>query len=87
MRMLNKFILDNIKILEMTGILMRILSFTIVGWLGPNSPFLFVWIFNTIDALILSWCAILKKDRAYSLLNIFWVMVGVVGILRATNVI
>ncbi|MBE0682159.1 MAG: hypothetical protein IH589_09615 [Anaerolineales bacterium] len=64
---------------------MRIFSFSLVSWLGPASPFLFVWIFNTIDAILLSWCAILKKDQAYSLLNIFWILVGVVGILRAGN--
>ena len=66
---------------------MRIISFSLVSWLGSESPFLFVWIFNTIDAIILSWCAILRKDRAYSLLNSFWIFVGVVGILRATGVI
>ncbi|NTW13809.1 MAG: hypothetical protein HGA31_02130 [Candidatus Moranbacteria bacterium] len=62
---------------------MRITSFSIVSWLGPQSPFMFVWIFNTTDAIILSWCSVLKKDHAYSLLNIFWIMVGLVGILRA----
>ena len=66
---------------------MRIISFTLVSWLGPQSPFLFVWIFNTADALLLSWCAILKKDRAYSVLNIFWILVGIIGILRATGAI
>ncbi|OIP49836.1 MAG: hypothetical protein COZ12_00610 [Deltaproteobacteria bacterium CG_4_10_14_3_um_filter_60_8] len=66
---------------------MRIFSFSLVSWLGPASPFLFVWILNTIDAIILSWCAILKKDRAYTFLNVFWIMVGVIGILRAGNII
>lgn len=67
----------------MIGVIMRIVSFTLVSWLGPESPFLFVWIFNTADALLLSWCAILKKDRAYTVLNIFWIMVGIVGIIRS----
>jgi len=87
MKTLNRIILNNIKVLEMIGVVMRIFSFTLVGWLGPRSPFLFVWSFNTIDALLLSWCAILKKDRAYSLLNVFWLMVGVVGILRTIGII
>ena len=69
----------------MTGVLMRIFSFSLVSWHGPQSPFLFVWIFNTTDAVVLSWCAILKKDSAYTMLNVFWIMVGVVGILRAAN--
>lgn len=80
---MNHFILRNIKIFEMIGVIMRIVSFTLVSWLGPESPFLFVWIFNTADALLLSWCAILKKDRAYTVLNIFWIMVGIVGIIRS----
>ena len=69
----------------MTGVLMRIFSFTLVSWLGPKSPFLFVWIFNTSDAIMLSWCSALKKDRAYSLLNFFWIIIGVIGIVRAVN--
>ena len=84
---MNQFILRNIKAFEMIGVIMRIFSFTLVSWLGPDSPFLFVWIFNTMDAILLSWCAILKKDRAYSLLNVFWIIVGIIGILRAIGYI
>ena len=43
---------------------MRIFSFSLVSWLGPASPFLFVWIFNTVDAAMLSWCAARQsRDR------------------------
>lgn len=80
---INRFILQKIRTIEMVGVLMRIFSFSLVSWLGPASPFLFVWVFNTIDAVLLSWCAILKRDAAYSLLNVFWILVGVVGIVRA----
>jgi hypothetical protein len=45
---------------------------------------MFVWAFNTTDAVILSWCSILKKDKAYTLLNVFWIMVGIVGMMRAS---
>ena len=82
---LNPFILRHIRAIEMTGVMMRIFSFTLVSWLGPASPFLFVWSFNTVDAIILAWCAILKKDLAYSFLNVFWIFVGIVGILRASG--
>jgi len=84
---INHFILQYVRIFEMTGVLMRIFSFSLVSWLGPNSPFMFVWIFNTMDAILLSWCAILKKDQAYTVLNVFWILVGIVGILRAGNFI
>ncbi len=71
----------------MIGVLMRIFSFSLVSWLGPESPFMFVWVFNTVDAIILSWCSLLKKDAAYTLLNLFWIMVGLVGIARAGGLI
>lgn len=79
----NSFILRNIKSIELTGVLMRIASFSLVSWLGPESPFMLVWIVNTTDAVMLSWCAILKKDNAYTLLNVFWIFVGIVGIARS----
>jgi hypothetical protein len=66
----------------MIGVVMRIISFTLVSWLGPQSPFLFVWTFNTMDAIILTYCAVIKKDLAYTLLNGFWILVGIIGILR-----
>lgn len=84
---LNAFVLGNVRAIEMVGVLMRIASFSLVSWLGPASPFMFVWAFNTIDAVMLSWCAILKRDAAYSLLNLFWILVGVVGMLRAGGLI
>jgi hypothetical protein len=79
---MNAWVLRNLKTLEMIGVIMRIISFTLVSWLGPKSPFLFVWTFNTADALLLTYCAILKKDSAYTLLNGFWILVGIVGIAR-----
>lgn len=86
-RSLNQFVLNNIRAIEMVGVLMRIFSFSLVSWMGPASPFLFVWIFNTIDAIMLAWCSVLKRDNAYTLLNVFWILVGVIGILRTTGVI
>ena len=84
---MNKYIIKYMPMVEMIGVLMRIFSFSLVSWMGPESPFLFVWSFNTLDAVILSWCSILKKDHAYTVLNIFWIMVGVIGICRAAGVI
>jgi hypothetical protein len=84
---INKFVLKNIRTIEMTGVLMRIFSFSLVSWLGAASPFMFVWVFNTIDAIILTWCSVLKRDSSYILLNVFWIIVGITGILRAGNII
>ncbi len=79
----NQFIRNHMRAFEMLGVLMRIFSFSLVSWMGPDSPFMFVWIFNTIDAILLSWCAFLRKDTAYTTLNVFWIFVGLVGIVRA----
>ncbi|MCK9609444.1 MAG: hypothetical protein M0R33_23700 [Methylomonas sp.] len=87
MAAINVFVRRYIRSFEMIGVLMRIFSFSLVSWLGPESPFLFIWSVNTVDAIVLSWCSILKQDHAYTLLNVFWVMVGIVGVLRAENLI
>jgi hypothetical protein len=80
---INQFVVKHVKVIEMIGVLMRVGSFSLVSWLGPLSPFLIVWALNTIDAFILSWCAVLKRDAAYTVLNVFWIFVGIVGIIRA----
>jgi hypothetical protein len=85
--LLNPFIRKNIKTLELTGVLMRIGSFSLVSWLGAQSPFMLVWIVNTSDAVLLTWCALLKQDFAYTLLNAFWILIGVVGIMRAAGLL
>ncbi len=85
--MINNFILQHVRLIELVGVLMRIFSFSLVSWMGDQSPFLFVWTLNTLDAIILSWTAVLKKDRAYTLLNVFWIGVGIIGILRATGIL
>ncbi|MDC6350284.1 hypothetical protein PP178_01875 [Zeaxanthinibacter sp. PT1] len=87
MNLINNFVLRYVRVIELVGVLMRIFSFSLVSWMGDQSPFLFVWSLNTLDALILSWTAVLKKDRAYTILNIFWIGVGIIGILRATGIL
>lgn len=82
---LNKAVAQHRTTIELVAVMMRIFSFSLVSWLGPKSPFFFVWAFNTVDAMALSWCAIIRKDRAYTLLNIFWIGVGIVGMLRASG--
>jgi hypothetical protein len=85
MNAVHNFVKNNIPQLEMAGVIMRIFCFTLVSWLGPASPFLLVWLVNTADAILLTYCAMLKKDKAYTLLNAFWILVGIVGIARATG--
>lgn len=83
--LLHGWIGRNLRTVEMVGVLMRIASFSAVSWFGPASPFLAVWIVNTIDAILLSWCAVIRKDPAYTVLNIFWIGVGMIGIARASG--
>ena len=84
-RRLNAVVARNLRIIEMVGVLMRIFSFSLVSWLGPESRFMFVWVSITVYAIMLSWCAIIKKDTAYTVLNVFWVGVGVVGMVRSAG--
>ena len=79
---MNRWILRQMKVCEMTGVVMMIGSFSLVGWLGPASPFFWIWLVNTLDAILLTWCALLRRDTAYTVLNGFWILVGLVGISR-----
>lgn len=79
----NNWLAEHIRAVEMIGVLMRIGSFTVVSWMGPTSPFFWVWLVNTVDAVLLTWCALIKRDPPYILLNTFWIGVGVLGIIKA----
>jgi len=85
--LLNPFVRKYLKTFEMTGVLMRIGSFSLVSWLGPHSPFMLVWIVNTTDAAILTWCSLLRRDCPYIVLNSFWILIGIIGILRAAGLL
>ncbi|RAS01785.1 hypothetical protein C7415_11473 [Cupriavidus alkaliphilus] len=78
----NEVVRKNIATLELIGVVMRIASFGVVSWSGSNSPFLVVWLINTVDATLLTWCAMLKRDKAYTFLNSFWLLVGTIGMVR-----
>ena len=69
-----------VKLLENIGVVMRIIAFGTLSIMGPDTPFLWMWIWNTIDAIILTYCAWERGNRAYLILNIFWMLVGIVGI-------
>jgi len=84
-RRLNAAVARNLRTIEMVCVLMRIFSFSLVSWLGPASPFFFVWAFNSAEAIMLSWCALIRRDPAYTVLNVFWVGVGVIGMIRAAG--
>ena len=69
-----------LELLEGIGVVMRILAFGMLSILNKNTPFLAMWIINTIDSIILTYCAWERNNRPYILLNIFWLIVGLVGI-------
>ena len=69
-----------VKLLESIGVIMRIIAFGTLSIMGPGTPFLLMWIWNTIDAAILTYCAWERSNKAYLILNIFWMLVGIVGI-------
>jgi len=69
-----------IERLEGIGVVMRIMAFGVLSVMGAETPFLWMWIWNTIDAVLLTYCAWERGNRPYIILNIFWLIVGVVGI-------
>jgi hypothetical protein len=70
----------SVKLLELIGVVMRIIAFGTLSILGPDTPFLAMWIWNTIDAVILTYASWERNNRAYFILNIFWMIVGIIGI-------
>ena len=70
----------HVKLLENIGVVMRVLAFGTLSIMGPGTPFLLMWIWNTIDAIILTYAAWERSNKAYLILNIFWMLVGIVGI-------
>lgn len=71
---------STIKWMEHVGVVMRVIAFGTLSILGPSTPFLLMWIWNTIDAMILTYAAWERGNKAYLILNIFWMLVGLVGI-------
>jgi hypothetical protein len=71
---------STIKWMEHIGVVMRVIAFGTLSILGPNTPFLAMWIWNTIDAVILTYAAWERGNKAYIILNTFWCLVGLVGI-------
>lgn len=69
-----------IKLLELIGVVMRVIAFGTLSIMGPDTPFLAMWIWNTIDAIILTYASWERSNRAYLILNIFWMIVGIIGI-------
>lgn len=69
-----------LELLEGIGVVMRIMAFGLLSIMGKNTPFLWMWIWNTIDALILTYCAWERDNRPYIILNLFWLLVGAIGI-------
>lgn len=71
---------NRIKWMEHIGVVMRVIAFGTLSILGPDTPFLWMWIWNTIDAIILTYAAWERANKAYIILNSFWCLVGLVGI-------
>jgi hypothetical protein len=69
-----------LELMEGVGVVMRIAAFGMLSVMGKDTPFLYMWIWNTIDAVILTYCAWERDNKPYILMNTFWLIVGAVGI-------
>jgi len=73
--------------LEGIGVIMRILAFGLLSVMGKDTPFLWMWVWNSIDAVLLTYCAHQRGNKPYILLNAFWLVVGVIGIYNSIPLI
>ena len=64
---------------EGIGVAMRILAFGVLSIMNKDTPFLAMWIVNSVDAVILTYCAWRRGNKPYMALNLFWLLVGIVG--------
>jgi predicted membrane protein len=69
-----------IEFLELIGVIIRISTFGMLSIMGRDTPFFWMWVFNTVDAALLTYCAWKRNNRPYILMNIFWLIVGIIGI-------
>lgn len=69
-----------LELMEGIGVVMRIAAFGMLSVMGKDTPFLLMWIWNTVDAIILTYCAWERNNKPYILMNTFWLIVGAVGI-------
>jgi hypothetical protein len=69
-----------LELMEGVGVVMRIMAFGLLSVMGKDTPFLWMWIWNTIDAVILTYCAWERDNKPYILMNTFWLIVGAIGI-------
>ena len=69
-----------IEFLELIGVVMRIMAFGTLSILKKDTPFLLMWIWNTIDAILLTYCAWERDNKPYIIMNTFWLIVGAIGI-------
>ena len=66
--------------METIGVFMRIFSFGMLAMMGKGTPLLTMWVINTVDAVLLTYCAWERDNKPYMMLNTFWLIVGAVGI-------
>lgn len=69
-----------LELLEGIGVVMRITAFGMLSIMGKDTPFLWMWVWNTFDAIILTYCAWERNNKPYILMNTFWLIVGAIGI-------
>jgi hypothetical protein len=69
-----------LELMEGIGVVMRIAAFGMLSIMGKDTPFLWMWVWNTIDAVILTYCVWERDNKPYIIMNMFWLLVGAIGI-------
>jgi hypothetical protein len=69
-----------LELMEGVGVVMRIAAFGMLSVMGKDTPFFWMWVWNTFDAVILTYCAWERDNKPYIIMNTFWLIVGAIGI-------
>jgi hypothetical protein len=69
-----------LELMEGIGVVMRFAAFGMLSIMGKDTPFFWMWVWNTFDAMILTYCAWERDNKPYILMNFFWLIVGAIGI-------
>jgi hypothetical protein len=80
LKRVNRWVLQHHRTLEFVGVGMRICSFGGGELARPGLAILRDLGRHTLDAILLSWCSGVRRDAPYILLNVFWILVGVVEV-------
>jgi hypothetical protein len=72
-----------IETLEGFGVGIRIIGIATISIMGSETPFGPIWVAQFISALLLTWCSWKRMNRPYIVLNGFYTLISLWGIVNS----